>query len=170
MITVALRQRPIHAIFGQCGHTRTNCQQIRAGGENFPQMFPGNTNISKWLKQQRWGNFFSWRTFRMKQWLWCLCTEQQFWVYEPQKRTKRSLNTIKLVCRLQDAICLILCPELNLPHRVTLEAVAVELLVTWITGVWGKKKLKGIIIKKKLPVPVQSLAYGWSIYLDLSRT
>lgn len=37
----------IHAIFGQRGHTRANWQQIKAGGENFPEMFPGNTNISK---------------------------------------------------------------------------------------------------------------------------
>lgn len=128
----------IHAIYGQRGHTRTNCQQIRAGSENFPQMFPGNTNISKWLKQQRWGNFFGWRTFRMKRWLWCLCTKQQFWVYEPRKRTKCSLNTIKLVWRLQDVIYLILCPEINLTHRVTLASVVVELWVTWITGVLEK--------------------------------
>lgn len=125
MITVALRRRPIHAIYGQRGHTRTNCQQIRAGGENFPQMFPGNPNISKWLKLRHWGNFFGWRTFCMKLWLWCLRTKQQFWVYEPRKCTKRSLNTIKLVWRLEDVIYLIPRPEMNLPQRVTVTSAVV---------------------------------------------
>lgn len=135
MITVALWQRPMHAIFGQCGHTRTNCQQITAGGENFPQMFPGNTNISKWLKLQHWGNFFGWQSFCMKLWLWCLRTKQQFWVYDPRKRTKRSLNAIKLVWRLQDVIYLISRPEMNLQQRVTLTSVVLELCVKWIMGV-----------------------------------
>lgn len=53
---------------------------------------------------------------------------------------------------------MILCPEINLTHRVTLASVVVELWVTWITGVL-EKKLKGIIIKEKV-LPVKFLLYG----------
>lgn len=51
--------------------TRThnsNCQQMKTRGEKSLEMFPGDRNISKWLKLQCWGNscaggfFFSHKT------------------------------------------------------------------------------------------------------------
>lgn len=59
--------------------TRTqnsNCQQIKTQAEKSPQMFPGNRNISKWLKLQCWGNSFAGGFFHMKQWFRCLCSDQ----------------------------------------------------------------------------------------------
>lgn len=60
--------------------TRThnsNCQQIKTRSEKSLQMFPGNRNISKWLKLLRWGNSSAGGFFHMKQWFKCLWTDQQ---------------------------------------------------------------------------------------------
>lgn len=64
----------------------SNCQQIKAQGEKSLQMFPGNINISKWLKLLCWGNacagrFFTWNNDLQ------VCVQTSKRVYEPQKLT-----------------------------------------------------------------------------------
>lgn len=94
----------------------SNCQQIKTGGEKALQMFPGNRNISKWLKLQCWGNssaggLFAWNSD------FDVYVQTSRGVYEPWKHTRHFFNTIKQIVSLRGVIHFILCPELNLLQK-----------------------------------------------------
>lgn len=140
LIIVALQWRSIHAIFGQHGHSNSNCQQIKTGGEKSLQMFPGNRNISKWLKLQCWGNssaggLFAWNSD------FDVYVQTSSGVYEPWKHTKHFfLSTIKQILSLQGVIYFLLCPELNRPQKMMLTSVLPNLWATWKATTTTKKK------------------------------
>lgn len=143
-----------HCCAAVAAHTRnfwstrthnSNCQQIKTGGEKALQMFPGNRNISKWLKLQCWGNssasgLFAWNSD------FDVYVQTSRGIYEPWKHTKHFFNTIKQILSLRGVIYFILCPELNLLQKKMVTSVVPNLRLIWITRrLTGKQQKKRII-------------------------